>query len=149
MPDPDPASMIIFSVVLPLIFNFLLLLLTALFSMCDDAFFAVGETRIRELEDDGSRKAAKVRKLMAKERQFTTRVRINTLFCVVIAVIHFTQFTSIFTNLLMPVFGSVMGYTFTALVAYILLFVLAFLLFGTFGVLLPRRLAHLKPEALS
>ena len=149
MPDPDPASMIIFSVVLPLIFSFLLLLLTALFSMCDDAFFAVGETRIRELEEDGSRKAAKIRKLLEKERQFTTRVRINTLFCVVIAVIHFTRFTSIFTNLLMPALGNVMGYTFTAVIAYILLFLFAFLLFGAFGVLLARRLAHLNPEAVS
>lgn len=148
MPDPDPASMIFIYIVLPLIITFLLLLLTALFSFCDEAFFAVGETRIRELEDDGNRKAAKIRKLTEKERQFTSRVRINTLFCTTIAVIQFTRFTTIFTNILLPVTG-VMGYAFTAVIAYVLLFLLVFVLFGTFGVLLPRRLAHLNTEAVS
>ena len=58
MPDPDPASMFIFYIVC---FVFLMLL-TALFNLCDEAFLAIGETRIRELDESGNRKAAKIRK---------------------------------------------------------------------------------------
>lgn len=144
MPDPDPASMII-SYVATFI---LLLLLTALFHICDEAFYAIGETRIRELEELGSRKAAKILKLIAKERQFTSRIRLNTLLCSVAAVIVFTQFTPSLSALLTDVFG-VMGNTFTVIIAYILLLLIAVILLGAFANLLPRRLVHLNAEGVA
>lgn len=144
MPDPDPASMIISYIV-----SFvLLLLLTALLHVCDEAFAAIGETRVRELEEEGSRKSAKIRKLTEKERQFTSRVRLNTLLCEIIAVIIFTQLTPQLTALLMG-FTGVMGYAFTAVFAYVLLILVAFVLLGAFGNTLPRRLVHLNAEAVA
>lgn len=144
MPDPDPASMIISYIV-----SFvLLLLLTALLHVCDEAFAAIGETRVRELEEEGSRKAAKIRKLTEKERQFTSRVRLNTLLCEIVAVIIFTQLTPQLTALLMG-FTGVMGYAFTAVFAYVLLILVAFVLLGAFGNTLPRRLVHLNAEAVA
>lgn len=144
MPDPDPASMIISYIV-----SFvLLLLLTALLHVCDEAFAAIGETRVRELEEEGSRKSAKIRKLTEKERQFTSRVRLNTLLCEIVAVIIFTQLTPQLTALLMG-FTGVMGYAFTAVFAYVLLILVAFVLLGAFGNTLPRRLVHLNAEAVA
>lgn len=144
MPDPDPASMIFTNALIYV----LLLLLTALFHVCDEAFFAIGETRIRELEEEGNSKAAKISKLTDKERQFVARIRLNTLFCSVLAVIAFARLTPAFTALLSGLSG-VMGYTFTAVLAYVLLIVLAVLLIFSFGCLLPRRLAHLNAEGIA
>ena len=144
MPDPDPAGMMI-----TYIFSFiLLLLLSALFHMCDEAFFAVGETRIRELEEEGNRRASKIRKLIAKERQFTSRIRLNTLLCGIGAVILFTQLTPNISDLLTGLIG-VMGYPFTAAFAYLALFLVAFILLGTLSNLLPRRLIHLNAEGVA
>lgn len=147
MPDPDPAGMfIVFKLILPLISTVLMILLTALFNSCDEAFFAIGETRLRELDDDGNAKAAKILKIVTKERQFVSRVRINTVLCVAIGLIAFTQLTAAVTELLLPAFTPVMGFTFTAVFSYVLLFALAFVIFGGFGILLPRRLAHIDPN---
>lgn len=141
MPDPDPASMMITYAVTFV----LLLLLTALLHICDEAFFAISETRIRELEDLGSRKATKILKLIAKERQFTSRVRLNTLLCGAAAIITVTQFTPSLSALLMGFLG-VMGYTFTEMVSFLLLLLCAIILLGAFAHILPRRLVHLNPE---
>ena len=147
MPDPDPAGMfIVFKLILPLISTVLMILLTALFNSCDEAFFAIGETRLRELDDDGNAKAAKILKIVTKERQFVSRVRLNTVLCVAIGLIAFTQLTTAVTELLLPAFTPVMGFAFTAVFSYVLLFVLAFVIFGGFGILLPRRLAHINPN---
>ena len=147
MPDPDPAGMfIVFKLILPLISTVLMILLTALFNSCDEAFFAIGETRLRELEDDGNTKAAKILKMVIKERQFVSRVRLNTVLCVAIGLIAFTQLTAAVTELLLPAFTPVMGFAFTAVFSYVLLFALAFVIFGGFGILLPRRLAHINPN---
>lgn len=147
MPDPDPAGMfIVFKLILPLISTVLMILLTALFNSCDEAFFAIGETRLRELDDDGNAKAAKILKIVTKERQFVSRVRLNTVLCVAIGLIAFTQLTAAVTELLLPAFTPVMGFAFTAVFSYVLLFALAFVIFGGFGILLPRRLAHINPN---
>ena len=147
MPDPDPAGMfIVFKLILPLISTVLMILLTALFNSCDEAFFAIGETRLRELDDDGNAKASKILKTVTKERQFVSRVRLNTVLCVTIGLIAFTQLTAAVTELLLPAFTPVMGYAFTAVFSYVLLFALAFVIFGGFGILLPRRLAHINPN---
>lgn len=142
MPDPEPASMLISYTACYL----LLLLLTALFHICDEAFYAVGETRIRELEELGSRKAAKIRLLIEKERQFTSRIRLNTALCSCLAVIALTRLTSSFAALLKGI-HAVMGYTFTAVLAYSVVFLSAVILLCTFGCLLPRRLVHRNPES--
>ncbi len=145
MSDPDPASMIFFSLLLPLF----TLLLTVLFSLCDEAFAAVGETRFRELEEDGSRKAAKILELTAKERQFTTRNRLNTILTVTVTVLLITGMTPIVTNLLMPVIGDSLGHILTALIAYVLTLLVSFVLCGAFAIMLPRRLVHHNPEGVA
>ena len=144
MPDPDPASMIFLNVLF-LIFS---LLLTALFSMCDEAFSAMGETRIRELEEEGNRNAKKIRCLTQKERQFTSRIRLNTMLCGIVYFRFAIRFTSSVSALLLGLTG-VMGYTFTAITAYVLVFLIAFILLGAFGSILPRRLVHLNPERVA
>lgn len=141
MPDPDPAGMTI-AYVLSYI---LLLLLTALFHMCEEAFLAIGDTRIRELEEDGNRKARQIRTLIEKERQFTSRIRLNTMLCSIGAVILLMQLTPGATALLSG-FSAVMGTTFTGVFAYCLLFLTACVLLGTLGNILPRRLIHLNVE---
>lgn len=150
MPDPDPAGMYIFTaLLLPLIASLLTLLLTALINSCDEAFFAVGETRFRELADDGNIKAAKILKMTEKERQFISRIRLNTLFCAVVGVICMTNLTAPFSEALMPLFGTVMGYTFTAVLSYVIVVAVTLILYGAFGILLPRRLAHKDAEKTS
>ena len=141
MPDPDPASMMITYATAFV----LLLLLTALFHICDEAFFAIGETRLHELEDLGSRKATKILKLIAKERQFTSRVRLNTLLCSATAIIAITQFTPSLSALLKALLG-VMGRAFTDAIAFLILLSGAVILLGAFAHLLPRRLVHLNAE---
>ena len=139
--DPDPASTII-SIVAFVIFLFL----TALFHMCDEAFFAVGETRLRELTDDGSKKARKIAKHIAKERRFKTRIRLNTLLCSSAAVVSIFFLAPPFTAWLTLFFG-VKSSSFTGILAYLLLLIIANVLLGTLGNLLPRRLVHLNPKA--
>lgn len=147
MPDPDPAGMfLIAQCLLPALVGITLLFLVALFNICDEAFFAVGETRLREMEEDDNHKAAKILTLINRERQFVTRIRLNTVVITLIGVICLTNLTSLLTELILPIFPTVMEYAFTAILAYILLFLIAFLLYGSFGVILPRRLAHKNAE---
>lgn len=144
MPDPDPAGMILIHVILYLF----LLLLSSLFNMCDEAFDSMGETRIRELDENGNRNAAKIRRITKKQRQFTSRIRLNTAFCGILCVAIAVRFTSPLAAWLTGFMG-VMGKTFTATLSYILLFLVAFVLFGSLGNLLPRRLVHLNSEAVA
>lgn len=144
MPDPDPAGMILIYVILYLV----LLLLSALFNMCDEAFDSMGETRIRELDEDGNRNAAKIRRITKKQRQFTSRIRLNTVFCGILCIAIAVRFTSPLAAWLAGFMG-VMGQTFTAILACILLFLVAFVLFGSLGNLLPRRLVHLNSESVA
>lgn len=147
MPDPDPAGILILAhFIYPVLSFVILILLSALFNSCGEAFFAIGETRLSELEEDGNEKAAKILKMTEKERQFVSRVRLNTLLCAVVSIACATQLTGLLTNALMPVFGPVMGHTFTAVLSYILIFGFTLVVFGSFGVMLPRRLAHKNAE---
>lgn len=151
MTDPDPGSMmmpsLLFNVIIPSIIPLLFLLITAIINLCDEAFSAVGETRFRELADLNVRRAQNILSFTEKERQFTSRVRLNTLLCSIIGTIGITQQTSLLAEALLRAFGGVMGYTFTAIIAYVFLFLIAVALFGAFGVILPRRLAHINAEA--
>lgn len=137
MPDPEPASMyIIYGIAF-----ILLLLLTALFNLCDEAFWAIGETRIRELDESGNRRAAKIYRFIRKERQFTSRIRLNSILCSVVATILFAPFASLLTaKILSPSHWIV-------LFAYAAAMMLAIVIIGTFGLLFPRRLVHINAEA--
>lgn len=140
MADPDPASMYIY-----LVCFLLSLLITALFHGCDEAFFTIGETRLRELADAGNYKAKKIAAYMRKERRFTTRIRLNTLLCSVIATIGFTTLTPSISAWLSDLL-SVKLNSFTVISSYIILVFGALVLLGTFSNILPRRLVHLNPE---
>ena len=143
MPDPDPAGMYIFRIIVFV----LLLLLTALINLCDEGFFAIGETRIRELDESGSRRATKIRKLISKERQLISRIRLNTILCSAVATIVFSRFASDLIPLLPPL--NPVGYLCAVWGAYIVAVLSALVLIGTFGILLPRRLVHLGAETAS
>ena len=140
MPDPDPASMTFVYIITFLI----LLILTALFHMCDEAFFAIGETRIRELCEDNNRNALKIRKLLSKERQFTSRIRLNTSLSSIAASLVFLELTPIILS-----HSSVKASTFTESALYALMLICSLILLGTLGNLLPRRLIHLNSEAVA
>ena len=140
MGDPDPAVRIICLVVF-----LVLLLLNALFHGCDEAFFAIGETRLRELNDDGIRKADRIAKYIRKERRFTTRIRLNTLFCSGVATVCLSALTPDFSAWLSRSFDvKVNGFTDAA--ACFVLITAALILLGTLGSVLPRRLIHLDAE---
>ena len=71
MLDPDPASIFI---------AFLFAALVILFQICDEAFSAIGEARIRELEEDGNRRARTIRQLTENQQRFSFRIRIASVF---------------------------------------------------------------------
>ena len=141
MDDPDPACTI-FS----LLAFVILLFLTALFHMCEEAFYAVGETRLRELTEDGSKKANRIAKYIAKERRFKTRIRLNVLFCITAATAATLPLAPHISAWLSQLFG-VKQDIFTDVFAYILLLLIANAIIGTLGNVLPRRLVHLNPQA--
>lgn len=143
MPDPDPASMIL-TVILSVL---ILLLIHVLLHLCDEAFAAVGETRIRELEEAGHRKAAKIRKLTEKERQFTSRIRLGSLLCgSAAAVLIAPPFHPALSAWLAGLFG-VNANNFTDVFACFLLILLTVFLFIAVGTVLPRRFVHRNPES--
>ncbi len=143
MPDPDPASTIIGNILIAVIF----LLLTVLFHLSDEAFSALGEIRIRELEESGSRKARRIRRLTEKGRQFSSRVRLGTLlFGILAAAALFYRFTTPLTGWLTELFGT--GAYMNAL-ACLLLTILTVFVLVVFGCLLPRRMIYINPEAVS
>lgn len=75
MPDPDPACNPITFILVALFF----LLIHVILSLGDEAFMALGDTRIREMEDDGDRKIGRVRRILDNERHFSNRIRLGSL----------------------------------------------------------------------
>lgn len=141
MPDPDPAGMMITNII-----SFvLLLLLSALFHAGDEAFTTMGETRIRELKEEGNRRATKIHKLTKRERQFSTRNGLNSLLCGTLTMFVALGLTSPVSALLSGLFD-VKASGFTDIISSFLLFLIAFVLLGAFGNALPRRLIHINPE---
>lgn len=144
MIDPDPASMI-GSTLIALLF----LMLMTLFQLCDEAFIAIGETRIRELEADGNRKAGKIRKWLERERRFSSRIRLNTLFCGVITTIALmVAYTAPLSSGIHSLIKGVMVTAFTDQIGALLLCFGSVILMGIVGCLLPRRLVYLNPESI-
>lgn len=142
MSDPDPAGNIIGTILIAVVF----LLLTAIFHIADEAFSAVGEIRIRELEEEGSKKARRIRLLTEKGRQFSSRIRLSTLcFGIFIAAAVFYCFIGPVTLWLkntiriLPVHAAVV-------IAYFLLTLAILFVITSFGCILPRRLVYLNIE---
>ena len=141
--DPDPASMTL-SVILISVF---LLLLTALFQLCKEAFFALGENRIRELEEDGNRKARRIRKLIENERQFAARVRMNTMLCSgLTATLLTVKFDGPICRWLWELSGHISATWIIYGLTCLAMVLLTVIVFSTLGCILPRRLAFLNPE---
>ena len=146
MADPDPASTIIGTILIAVIF----LLLTALFHLADEAFTALGEIRIRELEEGGSKKARCIRRITEKGRQFSARIRMSTLlFGILAAAALLYHFAPPITGWLGGLFGGVIGKSLSATVSCVLLSLLTVFLFVTLGCLLPRRLVYINTEAVA
>ncbi len=146
MPDPDPASTIIGTILISLLF----LLLTALFHLADEAFSALGEIRIRELEEQGNKKARRIRRIVEKERQFTARIRLSTLlFGILTAAVLLHHFTAPITGWLCSLGGGLIGTSLAVTLACLLLSLLTVFVFITFGCLLPRRLVYINTEAVA
>ena len=136
--DPDPNT--IGNFIGLIFFAVILLIITVLLSIGEEAFLSLGDTRLRELEQGDDRKraarAARVRKLTENERAFQNRIRlghtVNTLIisgCVLLT----------FTLPLADAVGS-------ALLALVILVVVTLLLVDGLGTRLPRHLIADKPE---
>ncbi len=146
MPDPDPASNFISTILISLVF----LLLTVLYSLTEEAFSALGEIRIRDMEEQGNRKAARIRRLTEKRRQFSSCVRLgNITNGILAATILYYGFSGSLSHVLAGWFGLTAATALTDALAVLLLILVVLFFFDAFGSLLPRRLAYLAPEAVA
>ena len=136
--DPDPAN-----ILLTLVF----LLFTLLLQLCDEAFSATGEARIRELEDEGNRKARSIRRMTENAQRFTMRIRIGTMFGGIgIAFCLMRLFYKFVYLSLSRLIGDAVGGAVTLLTVYLLMAIFSTLVFGFVCCLLPRRLVSGHPE---
>ncbi len=138
MLDPDPASILI---------TLLFAAVVILFQICDEAFSAIGEARIRELEESGDRRARNIRQLTENQQRFSFRIRIATAFGAIglaycVEHIFFDALYQALHQSIAPTIGTV----FTLLLTYLLLAIGAAFLFGFVCCLLPRRLTSRNPE---
>ena len=138
MLDPDPASILI---------TLLFAAVVILFQICDEAFSAIGEARIRELEECGNRRARTIRQLTENQQRFSFRIRIATAFGAIglaycVEHIFFDALYQALHQSIAPTIGTV----FTLLLTYLLLAIGAAFLFGFVCCLLPRRLTSRNPE---
>ena len=136
--DPDPANILI---------TLFFLFLTFLFQLCDEAFSAIGEARIRELEEGGNRKARSIRRMTENAQRFAMRIRIGTMFggiglafCLMCLFYRFVETT----------IGNTIGVAFNGtvslLLTYLLMAIFSTVVFGFLCCLLPRRLVSRDPE---
>ena len=134
----DPASIII---------TLLFVFLTFLFQWGDEAFTALGEARIRELEEEGHPKARVIRRMTENANRFAMRVRISTMFCGVgIAYCLNRILGKPIYALLLRTIRDIVGGTATLLLVYLLLTIIVTFIFGFLCCLLPRRLVSRNPE---
>ena len=150
MPDPDPTGNIIGT----LLFAATLLLIVVLLSLADEAFTAVGDSRIRELEEDDDRKTAhragRIRRMAEKSWRFSSRIRVGYLLCSILMA------ASIFYRFAAPLSHAICSWLFPAHTAMqsafcsgislVVLTLLTVFVVITFGCRLPRRLARKEPE---
>ena len=138
MLDPDPASIFI---------AFLFAALVILFQICDEAFSAIGEARIRELEEDGNRRARTIRQLTENQQRFSFRIRIASVFGAIglAYCVEYVFADALYQSLHQPLAPAI-GTVCTLLLSYLLLAVGTAFLFGFVCCLLPRRLISRNPE---
>jgi len=149
-PDPDPTGNMIGALLLIVLF----ILITVLLSIGDEAFMAVGDSRIRELEEDEdsktSRRATRIRRMTEKVRRFTGRVRMGYLLCTALAAgIALYRFMAPLSHLLYTWWfpgGSAAQAGFCRGLTLVLLCLVTVFIIITFGSRLPRRLALKRPE---
>ena len=136
--DPDPANILI---------TLLFLFITILFQLCDEAFSAIGEVRIHELEDDGNRKARTIRRMTEQQQRFTAHVRICTMFGGIgLAFCLMRIFYRPLVLFLYHTVSSSIGGQATMLLTYLIMAIFATFVFGFLCCLLPRRLVSRHPE---
>lgn len=136
--DPAPANILI---------TLFFLFLTLLFQLCDEAFTATGEARIRELEEDGNRKARSIRRMTENAQRFAMRIRISTMFGGIGLAFCLMRLFYRHLNLwLRDLMQAYVGGAVTLLTVYLLMAIFSTLVFGFLCCLLPRRLASRNPE---
>ena len=136
--DPDPANILI---------TLLFLLFTVLFQLCDEAFTATGEARIRELEEDGRHKARSIRRMTENTQRFSMRIRISTVFGGIgLAFCLMRLFYKPVCISLIRLLGS--GAV-TLLLVYLLMAIASTFVFGFLCCILPRRLVSRNPEKVA
>ncbi len=147
MPDPDPAGNIIGTILL----SVLILLLSVLYSLADEAFTALGEIRIRDMEDDGNRKARCIRKMTEKRWRFAGCMRLGHLLnTLLIYFAVYTTFVAPLADSLCKWIGlSAASYAMSMVISALLLMLMVITVMEAFGHLLPRRLVYINPEAVA
>ncbi len=150
MPDPDPACNPIVFILVSLCF----LLFNVILALGDEAFKALADNRIRELEDDGDKKIGRIRCLLEYERRFTDRVRLgvwlNNLFAVATVLYGFAAPLS--RQLALGVYPNAekpWATPLTDVLSMVLLVLLVVFCLTVFGSQLPRRFALKDPEAVT
>lgn len=136
--DPDPANILI---------ALLFLFLAILFQIGDEAFSAVGEARIRELEEDGNRKARAIRRITEKPQRFAARIHISTMLCGI--GLAFCMMRLFYKPVYLWLHHSISRYiggVATLLAVYLLMAIASTFVFGFVCYLLPRRLVSRHPE---
>ena len=147
MPDPDPACNPVVFVLISLCF----LLFNVILALGDEAYKALADNRIRELEDDGDRRFGRIRRLLEHERRFSDRVRLGVLFNgLLTAATLLYGFTAPFSRQLAwwvyPNTEKPWATPLTDVLAMLLLALLAVFCLTLFGSHLPRRVALKAPE---
>lgn len=139
MPDPDSVNPMIGSVLLAVCF----LLCNALLAAGDGAFDALGDARIRELEEGGNRGARRIRRMTENSRRYFSRLNagqcLNALLACAVLLRRFSA------PLAMALFGNTAS-GLASLISAALIAVGTALAMTVFGLLMPRRLAQREPE---
>ena len=136
--DPDPANILI---------TLFFVSFTLLLQLSDEAFTLIGEARIRELEEDGNRKARAIRRMTENAQRFAMRIRISTVFGTIGIAYCLNRICgkAVYTFLLNTI-SEYVGGAVTLLAVYLILTVLTTAVFGVLCCALPRRLVSRKPE---
>ena len=141
MSDPDPTDNYIGTILLAIYF----LIASALLAAGEEAFDALGDARVRELEEDGNRPARRIRRLTENRRRFFARLQGGYLLQSLLgAALLLRRFGALLAARLCGAPAVLPGWA--TLTAYALLAVLVTLVYLIFGQLVPRRLALRNPE---
>ena len=145
MPDPDPTGNTAIAVLLSLLF----LLLTVILSIGDEALGAIGDARVRELEEDGDRRARRIHRLTEQTHRLHTRVAVGyLLFCALTVCVVVHAFGVRLRAALFPT-ATEAGLTAAAALSLFLLVTVCVFTLLVFGYILPRRLTEKDPEKVA